>query len=74
VLAFKDSTGVQCQFKRNSYNIWIFEGNTNKINIYDILRESYPDVVNIKNELWEECSELSMQHNLIISYGKDKKN
>jgi hypothetical protein len=55
----QDSTGIQCQFKRNSDSIWIFGGNANKRNFYDILRESYPDVVNIKNELWEEYSELS---------------
>jgi hypothetical protein len=26
----QDSTGVQCQFKRNSDSIWIFGGNANK--------------------------------------------
>jgi hypothetical protein len=37
------------------------------------LRESYPDVVIIKNKLWEEYSELSLQDALIISYDKDKR-
>jgi hypothetical protein len=69
----QDSTGVQYQFKRNSDRIWIFGGNSNRSNFYDILRESYPEVVNIKNELLEEYSELSLQVALNFSYDKDKR-
>jgi hypothetical protein len=66
----QDLTGVPPQIRRNLDSLWLFGGNVSRQNFMYFLNQSYPDVKEKKEIIWDNYKKLTVNEILLFTYDR----
>jgi hypothetical protein len=67
----QDLTGMPPQIRRNLDSLWLFGGNVSRQNFMYLLNQSYPDVKEKKEIIWDNYRKLTVNEILLFTYDRD---
>jgi hypothetical protein len=70
-ICVQDLTGVPPQIRRNLDSLWLFGGNVSRQNFMYLLNQSYPDVKEKKEIIWDNYRKLNVNEILLFTYDRD---
>jgi hypothetical protein len=70
-ICVQDLTGVPPQIRRNLDSLWLFGGNVSRQNFMYLLNQSYPDVKEKKEIIWDNYRKLTVNEILLFTYDRD---
>jgi hypothetical protein len=71
-ICVQDLTGVPPQIRRNLDSLWLFGGNVSRQNFMYLLNQSYPDVKEKKEIIWDHYRKLAVNEILLFTYDRDE--
>jgi hypothetical protein len=67
----QDLTGMSPQIRRNLDSLWLFGGNVSRQNFMYLFNQSYPDVKEKKEIIWDNFKKLTVNEILLFTYDRD---